>query len=75
MAAALPNWSFEPLVSAFPPTVFPNVQLWNISNGLGLEYQVEVSWPFGWESQEAGASALAMYVHALLGISDSRRSN
>lgn len=55
------NWSFEPLISSFPPTIFPNVQLWNISNGLGLEYQVEVSWPFGWESQETEASALAMY--------------
>lgn len=60
MAAALSNWSFEPLVAAFPPTVFPNVQLWNISNDLGLEYQVEVSWPLGWESKDVEASALAM---------------
>ena len=57
---AVANWSFEPLVSAFPPSIFPNVQLWNISNGLGLEYQVEVSWPFEWDSTEVDASALAM---------------
>ncbi|SPO04353.1 related to hydrolase of the alpha/beta superfamily [Cephalotrichum gorgonifer] len=59
--AALANWSFAPL-PPFAPTIFPNIQLWNVSDGLGLEYQVEVSWPFEWTSQEAEVSALAMYV-------------
>ncbi|CAI4220075.1 unnamed protein product [Parascedosporium putredinis] len=60
--SALGNWSFTPLVSAFQPTILPNVQFWNVSNNVGLEYQVEVSWPFEWASQDVDAAALAMYV-------------
>ncbi|PKS11276.1 hypothetical protein jhhlp_003038 [Lomentospora prolificans] len=60
--SALGNWSFTPLVSAFQATILPNVQFWNLSNGAGLEYQIEVSWPFEWASPDLDASALAMYV-------------
>ncbi|KAK3392760.1 Alpha/Beta hydrolase protein [Podospora didyma] len=58
------HWTFTPLVSAFPTTVFPNIALWNASNAVkNLTYQIEVSWPFEWESREvANKTALAMYV-------------
>ncbi|KAJ7363768.1 Alpha/Beta hydrolase protein [Mycena albidolilacea] len=57
------SWAFNPLVS-FPPTVFPNTALWNVSNGdLGLEYQIGVSWPLNWTSTNTSASdVLSMYV-------------
>ncbi|KAJ7853517.1 Alpha/Beta hydrolase protein [Mycena olivaceomarginata] len=58
------SWAFTPLVPSFPPTVFPNTALWNLSNGdLGLEYQIGVSWPLNWTSPNTSASdVLAMYV-------------
>lgn len=60
--ATVAHWSFAPLLPAFAPTVFPNVELWNASNGVNLEYQIEISWPFEWESREVEKPALAMYV-------------
>ncbi|CAG8960272.1 hypothetical protein HYFRA_00012792 [Hymenoscyphus fraxineus] len=46
----------------FPPTVFPNVELWNMSNENGIEYQVQISWPFEWSSRDVNATALTMYI-------------
>lgn len=57
--ASLAEWSFAPL-DAFGPTIYPNTQLWNVSDGLGLEYQVGVSLPLEWEAQDTEAAALAM---------------
>jgi hypothetical protein len=58
------SWAFNPLVPSFPPTVFPNTALWNLSNGdLGLEYQIGVSWPLNWTSTNTSASdVLSMFV-------------
>ena len=58
---ALANWSFIPLLSSYPPSVFPNVALWNVSNGIGLEYQIQISWPFNWPSRDVESTALTMY--------------
>ncbi|KAK3293813.1 Alpha/Beta hydrolase protein [Chaetomium fimeti] len=57
------EWSFTPL-PAFAPTVFPNIALWDVSNAVkNLTYQVQISWPFEWESREVtDKSALTMYV-------------
>ncbi|KAK3365438.1 Alpha/Beta hydrolase protein [Podospora didyma] len=53
------HWTFTPLVSAFPTTVFPNIALWNASNAVkNLTYQIEVSWPFEWESREVANKQL-----------------
>lgn len=61
MALANYTWSFNPIVSAFPETVFPNVALWNVTNGVDLNYQIQVSWPLEWTSRdEANGSALTM---------------
>lgn len=38
MALTNQTWSFIPLVTAFPETLFPNVAFWNITNGLDLQY-------------------------------------
>lgn len=54
------GWTFTPY-PPFPATVFPNIALWNISNAAkNLTYQIEVSWPFEWESPEVAKSALTM---------------
>jgi len=42
-------WSFYPLVTAFPPTILPNIAYWNVTNGT-WEYQVQLSWPLNWTS-------------------------
>lgn len=54
-------WSFTPF-PAFPATLFPNIALWNASNAAkNLTYQIQISWPFEWESRQvANKSALAM---------------
>lgn len=50
--ASLGNWSFNPL-PAFAPTVFPNIAMWDVNNtAKNLSYQVQISWPFEWESRE-----------------------
>ncbi|OCL11000.1 hypothetical protein AOQ84DRAFT_425487 [Glonium stellatum] len=56
------SWSFNPIVPAFPHTVFPNVALWNVSNRVDLNYQIQVSWPLEWTSQEVESTVLTMYV-------------
>ncbi|CAG8973046.1 hypothetical protein HYALB_00010820 [Hymenoscyphus albidus] len=58
---SLTNYPPHPLTT-FPPTVFPNVELWNITNSLGIEYQVQISRPFEWTSRDVNATALTMYV-------------
>ncbi|KAK3329209.1 Alpha/Beta hydrolase protein [Apodospora peruviana] len=65
--ASIGNWSFIPLVSAFPTTVFPNIALWNVTNAVtDLTYQIEISWPFEWGSSPpedvSNKTALTMYV-------------
>ncbi|KAH6855558.1 Alpha/Beta hydrolase protein [Chaetomium sp. MPI-CAGE-AT-0009] len=57
------EWSFTPL-PAFAPTVFPNIAMWDVSNAAkNLTYQVQISWPFEWESREVtNKSALTVYV-------------
>ncbi|KAH8884182.1 hypothetical protein GQ53DRAFT_846492 [Thozetella sp. PMI_491] len=63
MALSNYTWTFDPIVTAFPHTVFPNVALWNVTNGIDLNYQVQVSWPLTWTSRdEANSTALTMYV-------------
>ncbi|KAK3693405.1 Alpha/Beta hydrolase protein [Podospora appendiculata] len=57
------TWSFTPLVADLPPTLFPNVTFWNVTNSAtNLVYQVQISWPFEWESRQVNKSALTMYV-------------
>lgn len=61
MALTNYTWSFHPIVSAFPETVFPNVALWNVTNGVDSNYQIQVSWPLEWTSRDqASGSALTM---------------
>lgn len=61
LVAANNTWSFLPVVSAFPQTVFPNVALWNATNGVDLQYQIQLSWPLDWSSPgEANGTALTM---------------
>lgn len=61
MALTNYTWSFDPIVSGFPETWFPNVALWNVTSGSDLQYQVTVSWPLEWDSrEEANGSALTM---------------
>lgn len=61
MALTNYSWSFNPIVSEFPATVLPNVALWNATNGVDLDYQIQVSWPLGWTSRdEAKGPALTM---------------
>ncbi|EAQ87121.1 hypothetical protein CHGG_03740 [Chaetomium globosum CBS 148.51] len=61
--ASLGNWSFNPL-PAFAPTVFPNIAMWDVNNtAKNLSYQVQISWPFEWESREVtDKSALTLYI-------------
>jgi hypothetical protein len=49
------NWSFHPLVEAFPATVLPNIAYWNVSNGT-WEYQVQVSWPLNWTTRDVDST-------------------
>ncbi|CCC06337.1 hypothetical protein SMACR_00552 [Sordaria macrospora] len=59
---SLGNWTFVPYPS-FLPTVFANTALWNVSNAVKQkEYQIQISWPFKWESREVAKPALAMYL-------------
>lgn len=61
MALTNYTWSFNPIISAFPETVFPNIALWNVTNGVDLSYQIQVSWPLEWTSRDqANGSALTM---------------
>ncbi|KAF2031117.1 siderophore esteras-like protein IroE-like protein [Setomelanomma holmii] len=55
------NWSFHPLVEAFPSTVLPNIAYWNVSNGT-WEYQVQVSWPLNWTSRDVDSTVETLYV-------------
>lgn len=58
--ASLGNWTITPYPS-FLPTVFANTALWNISNAVKQkEYQIQISWPFRWESRNVTKPALAM---------------
>lgn len=60
-AAANYTWSFTPVIPVFPQTVFPNVALWNATNGLDIQYQIQLSWPLEWPSrEEANGTALTM---------------
>lgn len=55
------TWSFQPIISGFSEAVFPNLALWNITNGIDLQYQVQISWPLEWSSHaEANGTALTM---------------
>lgn len=54
------TWSFNPIVAEFPHTVLPNVALWNVTNGIDLDYQIQVSWPLQWESRDVEKTALTM---------------
>ncbi|KAI9162745.1 Siderophore triacetylfusarinine C esterase [Paramyrothecium foliicola] len=57
------TWAFDSIVEAFPQTVFPNVALWNVTNGVDLGYQIKVSWPLTWTSpEEANSTVQTMYV-------------
>ena len=60
--SALGNWSFTPLVPAFPTAVLPNIALWDVTNAVdNRTYQIQVSWPFEWESREVvNKTALTM---------------
>lgn len=61
MALANYTWSFNPIPSIFPETVFPNIALWNVTNGLDLNYQIQVSWPLEWAARDqANGTALTM---------------
>ncbi|PGH14498.1 hypothetical protein AJ79_02991 [Helicocarpus griseus UAMH5409] len=61
--SSLTNWTFNSLVpSGFPATVLPNVEFWNVSNGINPEYQIQVSWPLEWASRDVESTALTMYV-------------
>ncbi len=61
MASLLANWTFTPF-PPFPTTVFPSFAIWNATNAIrNTTYQIQVSWPFEWESREVGnKSALTM---------------
>ncbi|KAK3335224.1 Alpha/Beta hydrolase protein [Cercophora scortea] len=56
------TWSFTPLAADLPSTLFPNVAFWNASSSATHPvYQVQISWPFEWESRLVHKSALTMY--------------
>ncbi|KAF2280964.1 siderophore esteras-like protein IroE-like protein [Westerdykella ornata] len=55
------TWSFHPLVTSFPGTVFPNVQFWNVTNGT-WEYQVQLAYPLNWTSTNVDSTVDTMYV-------------
>lgn len=63
MTAQVANWSFTPF-PPFPATLFPNIAIWNATSAVrNMTYQIQVSWPFEWESREvSGKSALTMSV-------------
>jgi len=60
------NWSFTPF-PPFPATLFPNMAVWNATSAVrNMTYQIQVSWPFEWESREVpGKSALTMSVFSV----------
>jgi len=77
MATAATNytWSFTPVVSAFPPSIYPNVALWDAKNGVDLQYQIQLSWPLEWPSRgEANGTALTMYFK-IRRLSEAARAN
>lgn len=56
------NWTFNAF-PPFPPTVLPNVALWNATNPTTNQtFQITASWPFEWSSRNVTKPALAMYV-------------
>ncbi|GAB1310716.1 Siderophore esteras-like protein IroE-like protein [Madurella fahalii] len=63
MMTSLGDWTFTPY-PPFPHTVFPNIALWNVSSvAKNMTYQVQVSWPFEWESRDVSdKTAVTMYV-------------
>ncbi|KAK1750917.1 ferri-bacillibactin esterase [Echria macrotheca] len=65
MAATIANWTFTPY-PPFPPTVFPNIALWNATNPIqNSTFQIQVSWPFEWSSSRediTNKTALTMYI-------------
>ncbi|KAM7216784.1 ferri-bacillibactin esterase [Rhypophila decipiens] len=60
---SLGDWTFNAF-PPFPATVYPNSALWNVtSEAKNRTYQVQVSWPFSWESRDvSNKSALTLYV-------------
>lgn len=52
LSTSIGSWSFQPLSTSFPPTVLPNIEYWNVTNGT-WEYQIELSWPLNWTSTDA----------------------
>jgi predicted alpha/beta superfamily hydrolase len=65
IGSAIGAWSFHPLISSFPPTVLPNIQYWNITNGT-WEYQVQISYPLNWTSPNATSIVDTLYSLPLL---------
>lgn len=60
-AAANYTWSFTPAVSAYPQAILPNAAFWNATNGVDLQYQIQLSWPLKWPSrEEANGAVLTM---------------
>ncbi|KAF7540962.1 hypothetical protein G7054_g963 [Neopestalotiopsis clavispora] len=54
-------WSFNPIVTSFPPTLLPNIAYWNVTNGT-YTYQVQLSWPLNWTSTEADSTVDTLFV-------------
>ncbi|KAF2115961.1 Alpha/Beta hydrolase protein [Lophiotrema nucula] len=61
MALTTGTWSFNPIVTAFPPTVLPNIQYYNVTNGTWT-YQVHISYPLNWTSTNADSTVDTLYV-------------
>ncbi|KAF2645785.1 hypothetical protein P280DRAFT_545702 [Massarina eburnea CBS 473.64] len=59
--SAIGNWTFTPLITSFPSTIFPNLGFWNASNGT-WEYQIEVAWPLNWTSRNENGLVETLYV-------------
>lgn len=55
------TWSFNQIVPAFPESFSPNIALWSVTNGVDLNYEIQLSWPLDWTSQNAtNVTALPM---------------
>ena len=59
--SSIGTWAFHPLITSFPPTVLPNLEYWNVTNGT-WEYQVQVSWPLNWTSTDVDSTVNTLYV-------------
>ncbi|KAK9783438.1 putative Alpha/Beta hydrolase protein [Seiridium cardinale] len=52
MRPNLTEYAIEESLEFTFATVYPNIALWNVSNGNDLDYQIQLSWPLDWASRD-----------------------